>query len=148
MKLGLVGVQDVNDPVTFAQYVQQRLGTPYPNYKQLPVLRKTIKTFFEAYPNADYGTLVRLTNWARDKKKRPAHSYQLIGMVRYAWSDGALPELDPKDRVDPETEAAIEAALKIEKDEAWRKRLMMATGIQGRQEVYAAWKNHAEQLSS
>lgn len=135
---GVIKKEQVTDPKSYANYVQQNLGTPYPNTKQLIILRKNIKQLFELYPEADYTTLIKMVEWAKSKKKKFAHSYALVASYRYAWRDGYLPELDPNPT--KEIDAAIEAALAQETDEEWCRRLAMASGIDVKTEIYTAWK--------
>jgi hypothetical protein len=134
---GIMTKDQVTDPKSYANYVQQNLGTPFPTGKQMVILRKTIKDFFKAYPDADYGTLIRLVEWAKARKKKYAHCYALVSSFRYAWSDGYLPELDPNPT--KEIDRAIEEAIAKESDEEWRRRLGMASGIEVKTEIYNAW---------
>lgn len=135
---GVMTKEEVKDPKSYANYVQQNIGTPYPTVKQMVILRKNIKSLFDQYPDADYGTLVRLVEWAKAKNKKFAHSYALVASFRYAWKDGYLPELDPNPT--REIDQAIEAALSKETDEEWCRRLAMASGIEVKTEIYEAWR--------
>lgn len=137
--------EDVKDIDTFAEYVSQVLGTPYNTLNDKIVLRKKLKEFEKNVPNGTWQTLVRTCDWAKARKKRPAHSYLVVDWVRYAWADGYLPDLDEKPQ-DQELEAGIRAALEVETDPEWRRRLIGAEG-RARKEVYVAWKK-ASQLSS
>lgn len=89
---------EVDDAESFALYVRQKLGTPYPTQQQLIVLRRQLRQFFEQYPDLGFDVLLKVVDWSRAKRKRPAHAYTLLSYVRYAWSDGALPDLDPAQR--------------------------------------------------
>lgn len=132
---------DVHDPKTFAEYAQQKLGIPYPTGKSIAVLRKSLREFFEHYPQADYNTMCRVVEWAGSKKKRYAHTYQLVYAFRYAYQDGYLPELEPsREMTDEDLETAIEEALKVEKDIEWRRRLIVAHGLEARKHVYEEWR--------
>lgn len=140
--IGLYAPHEVVDAKSFASYAQQRLGIPYPTRKSIAVLNKALKEFFAQYPQADYGTMCRLVEWAIAKRKRFAHTYSLVYAFRYAYKDGYLPELDPnRERTNDDLEALIEAALVVEKDPEWRRRLMVAHGVKARSEVYEAWRN-------
>ena len=131
-------------PLAFANYVQQTLGCPWPTKQDQIVLRKRLKECFEAIPEADYYTLCRTVQWARARKRRPPRVWMVVDYVRDAWSQGALPELDPANRTDKKLEEAIAAALKIEKRDGWRRRLLGAQGLDARQEAYRAWREDRE----
>jgi len=96
--LHIVTRQEVDSPESFAMFVQQKLGTPYPTMKEMNILRKYLKEFFTTYPDLNYSVLVKIVDWCKAKKRRPAHSYQVITYLRYAWRDGAIPDLDPDQR--------------------------------------------------
>jgi hypothetical protein len=140
----LLKPQDVVDARTFADYVRQILGTPTNTMKDLVTLQKKLKEHQEAWPNADWQTLVRTVDWCKARKKRPARAFLVVDWVRYAWADGYLPELDTKP-VDQQLEEAISEALEVETDTEWRYRLIGAEG-RARKEVYVAWKT--AQMSS
>lgn len=132
------------DARSFADYVRQILGTPTSTIKDFVMLQKKLKEHQEAWPNADWQTLVRTVDWAKARKKRPTRSWLLVEWVRFAWADGYLPELDAKP-VDQQLEEAISKALEVETDAEWRYRLLGAEG-RARKEVYVAWKT--AQMSS
>jgi hypothetical protein len=134
--------EDVVDADTFSNYVRQVFGTPG-NITDLVVLRKKLKEYQNTWPNADWNALLRTVDWAKARRKRPAHCYYIVDWVRYAWADGYLPELDAKP-VDEALEDAIREALQVETDPEWRRRLAGSEG-RARKEVYLAWKS---QLSS
>lgn len=93
--LKVLGPDDVTDARSFAEYCQQTLGAPYPRGKEWATLNTKAKEFFEEKPQATWGTLCRVVMWARMKKKRPSAAWKVVGMWKWAWEDGALPELDP-----------------------------------------------------
>lgn len=133
---------DVHDARTFAEYAHQKLGIPYPTGKSIATLKKSLNEFFEHYPQADYFTMCRVVDWAAHKRKRYAHAYQLVYAFRYAYQDGFLPELDPnRELTDEELEAAINDALTVERDAEWRRRLIIAHGVEARRHVYEEWKH-------
>lgn len=136
---GKLSRDDVNSPEDYATYCQQVLGTPYPSGKQLATLRRNLKEFFKNNPQATYGTLLRTIDWCRNRKRRPAHCYAVIPLVRYAWSDGYLPELDPKEEMNDDLEAMIRSALEVETDPWWRDRLTGGKTTKARQELYDSW---------
>lgn len=141
--IGPIKPTDVHDAMSFAAYAQQKLGTPYPTGKSIAMLKKSLNEFFEHYPQADYLTMCRVVEWARAKKKRYPHANQLVYAFRYAYADGYLPELDPNTEVvDEDLEAQIEAALRDERDEGWRHRLITAAGPTARREVFEAWHEY------
>lgn len=129
----------VVDAKTFAVYTQQRLGVPTPTIANLVILRKRIKGLFAEYPQMDYGSLCKIVEWAKGKRKRYSQTYQVVAAFRYAWKDGYLPELDPKVIQDDTLEANIEAALLVETDPELRRKLHVATTIDGRRYAYQYW---------
>ena len=90
---GKIDRKDVVDSKTYARYVQQKLGVPYPTVKNLVILNKAIKDIFEEYPHINYDTLCNLVDWAKAKNKKFAETYSLVSMYRYAWKDGFSPQL-------------------------------------------------------
>lgn len=143
--LAVLTPKDVTDVKSFARFCQQTMGMPLPRLKDYPILAKQVKMVFDQHPNADWQTICKLTEWARNRKKRFAYPQQLVSQYRLAWADGYLPELDPT-HADPETEAGIAQALETEKDPEWRRRMIRAQGVNGRRKVYEAWR--AEQSLS
>lgn len=138
---GYMKATEVKDARTYANFIQQELGTPYPSTKTLPMLSRNCKDFFEQYPQANWMTLVRVVEFCRARKKRPAHAHGVLGQVRYAYSAGFLPELSPRDQVDSDLEERIAEALQSEQDEQWRHRLLASSGIEARRQVYVAWRD-------
>lgn len=128
--------ENVTDPRSYMDYVCQTVGTPWA-LQDLHAMRKKTRLFFEQYPQCDWPTLVRVAQWARAKKRRPARAFYVVDYARYAWSDGAVPEMDPSN-VDYNLESRISLALEEETDSLWRERLMMSEG-DGRREVYEQW---------
>lgn len=141
--LDVMSASDVHDARSFSEYVQQHCGTPYCRNKDMMLLNKAIKEFKERYPHlADnpWPTLCRAAMWVRSERKRPNNvSFLVQTMLPWAWSDGALPELDPQRFVDTDVETEISMALGQEDDPIWRDRLIGSEGI-GRKEVLTAWK--------
>lgn len=126
-------------PMAFAEYAQQILGVPYPTVKDMTVLRKRIKQFFEYYPRANYFTLCRIVSYCKTRRRRYAKTFMLLEEYRNAWVDGCLPELDPQE-TDEELEAAIAAALEVEERTSWRTRLIGAGGLTARRKAYEEWQ--------
>lgn len=135
-------VQEAEDkPRAFAEYAQQTLGVPWPTAKDLVILRKKAKDFFEHYPDADWRTLCRVVSWAANRKRRYSRVWMLVEDFRKAWASGALPELDPNTRRSGTVEEEIFKALETETDETWRRRLLLAQGAMQQEEVLAAWRS-------
>lgn len=136
-----LGRVDVVDPITFAQYCQQTIGTPLPKGKDVIGLRKVLKDFFEENPTVDYALLARLVDWCRSRKKRPPTAMAVPGYLRYAWAAGHFPELDPNNQErDADLEKSIDRALEHETNPEWRRRLVGAQGNEARKGVLAAWR--------
>lgn len=137
--IGYLSPDEVVDSDSFAQFVQQTCGTPAPSLADIRALQSALKKFFERDPRYDWKVLCRTVQWARSKKKRPAKAINILGMVPYAFEDGAIPELDPIQVKDSSLETKIAEALDQETDPKWRYRLVGARGIQARKDVYEAW---------
>lgn len=136
---GYMESSEVIDVRTFANYVQQRLGTPFPSIVNLNKMKTQANNFFSQYPDADWPTLVRVVEFCKARKRRPAHCYGVMGQIRHAYAAGYLPELEPRERADTDLESEIAKALIVEQDAKWRERLMASTGVEVRRKVYVAW---------
>jgi hypothetical protein len=136
-------VVNAPDPVVaFAEYVQQKLGVPWPTAKDMNILRSKIKEFFGHYPKLTYFTLCRIVEWARARHRRYDRVWKVIDAFRYAWKDGALPELDP-DRAETTVEERITAALTVETNPMWRRCLIGAAGVEARRRIIDEWETKA-----
>lgn len=134
-------VAHADDPYkAFCSYVQQSVGIPYPTGKDIAIVRKKAKDFFEMYPAADWFTLCRIAQWAKSRKKRPPRIWMLIDKHRDAWAAGVIPEISynavPEDI---DVEAGIAKALDQETRPGWRRRLTMARGPEFRKGVLLEW---------
>lgn len=138
---GMVTRENVVDSKTFARYVQQRLGVPYPTAKNLVILNKAIKSFFEEYPHLGYESLCNLVDWAKARNKRFADTYVLVNMYRFAWQDGFLPELDPIDFEAQSFQEKEDFLLDRESDPYWRNKIMDAQTVDAKQAIYEAWES-------
>jgi hypothetical protein len=136
---GYMSASEVVDGKTFANFVHQQLGTPFPSKVHLNTLNKRVRQFFTEYPDANWMTMVRLVEYCKSRKKRPAHAYAVFSQLRFAFAAGYLPELEPKEHTDEELEQSIQAALEVERDTKWRERLIASTGVNARRRVYVAW---------
>lgn len=126
-------------PKAYSEYVRQTVGTPGATVKDLAAFRKKVKKLMEDDPRITWHTMCRVAQWARQKRKRPAHIHYLPDMLRYAWSDGYLPELSP-DAADDDLEEKIGRALGVETDEYWRRRLIASKGVEARAQTYSEWR--------
>ena len=138
---GTLTRDEVNSAETFAQYCQQRLGTPYPTGKQIAMLKRGIRIFFEQNPQASYGTLVWSIDGCKNRRKRAPHALGVISSVRFAFRDGYLPELNPNSEEEEHapTEDLIRAAVAIETDPWWKDRLQGGKTAKARYEIYESW---------
>lgn len=137
---GTLTREEVNSAETFAQFCQQRLGTPYPTGRQIAALKRNVNVFFEQNPQANYGTLVRTVDWCKNRRKRPPHAAGVISNVRFAFRDGYLPELNPNsEEEDVTTESLIKEAVSVETDPWWKDRLLGGKTAKARYEIYESW---------
>lgn len=133
-------VQAAPDPAkAFCEYAQQTLGVPWPTIKDMTILRKKTKVFFEQYPQCDWRTMCRVVQWCATRKKRHSRVWMVVEEFRKAWTAGALPELNPHTHRDEAVEDRVYKALEEEQDPVWRRRLLLAQGSQDQEEVYQMW---------
>lgn len=134
-------VVDAPDPVNaFAEFAQQRLGVPWPTQRDMAILRKKIGEFFDHYPRLTFHTLCRVVEWARQRRWRFDRVWKVIDAFRRAWTDGAIPELDPAQQRDERLDASIAQALESETDPVWRRWLIGAEGEDARRKVLEDWR--------
>lgn len=134
-----VSIIDVKDPVLLARYIEQRVGTPWATAKDVAILRKKCKEFFEHYPHLTYGALCHAADWAHKKKKRLSHVWKVVDMFRYAYEDGFVPEAD-RTEIESPIAMAIDEALAVETDDIWRTRLIATDDAKVRKEVLDRWQ--------
>jgi hypothetical protein len=132
---------EVVDPVSFARYAQQSIGTKYPTGNEWSRLKGACGTFFEHNPRATWLTLVHTVGYARAKRIRVATPWGLLRMVPQAFKDGFLPELDPRNfkLSDSNVEGKIAWILEHETDEWWVRALTFATGVEPRRNLVQRW---------
>jgi len=130
---------DVRDAESLARYIQQTVGVPWPTLKDMTVLRRSVNEFFQHYPDLDYLTLCRVADWCRSKKRRFARVWQVVPQFRWAYADGALPEVDQVRHTDVDVEDAIREAVAVETDDVWLDRLVCSQGRSLRREVLERW---------
>jgi hypothetical protein len=142
MFMRVVNATDVHDPVSFAHYAQQTIGTKWPNVREMVILRKQADQFFEDNPRADWGTVVNTIGYVRAKRRRLAMPAAVFNQVPWAFKDGFLPELDPRNTTvqDPQVEAQIASILAEETDPWWVAALTMATEAEARRDLVRIWK--------
>lgn len=140
-------VIESKDPMIFAAYCQQTIGVPWPDLDNERILRKRIKEFFEKYPRADYGTLVKLARFCKEKRYRPDQVWKLFSNFNKAWKAGVLPEVEP-DAGLPILDEQIRRALEEETDPMWRRKLLMANGENQQRKVLNEWMNRPRTSSS
>jgi hypothetical protein len=133
-------VVNAPDPViAFAEYAQQKLGVPWATKKDLCILRKKTNEFFSHYPKLNFYTLCRVVDWCRSRDRRYDRVWKIVDAFRYAWRDGAIPELMP-DQAEDRIEERINVALCTEKTEGWRRALIGAQGVTARRRIIDEWE--------
>jgi hypothetical protein len=138
-----VSIGEVQDANALARYIEQRTGAPWASIKDMSILRKKCKEFFEHYPHCDWTTLCHVADWCQRKRKRYSHVWKVVDAFRYAYEDGALPEVDQGYR-NRNLEREIADALEQETDRLWRMRLIGTRGIDARKEVLQSWRMKRE----
>lgn len=144
--LDYLSVNEVNDPVTLSRYIEQQTGTPWATYQDMALLRKKCKEFFKRYPYLDYSTLCHVADWAHRRKRRYSNVWKIVDSFRYAYEDGALPEVNHRRHNEPDLENGIEEALLIETDRRWRTMLIATDNIKVRKEVLENWRIQRQPL--
>lgn len=129
---------DVKNASEFAQFAQQNLGTPWATKKDMVLLQKRSNEFFSHYPHCGWDTLCRVVMWAKRKRKRFAYVWQTVDAFRWAWQDGAIPELE-RSR-DDAVEDRIDDALTIETNDVWRTALIGTENRNQRRELVEQWE--------
>jgi hypothetical protein len=142
-----IAASEVTDPDTLARYAQQTIGTKIPNGKEIVLMRTRCKRFFEEYPTADFSTLVHTIDYIRAKRKRVAMPWAVFAFVPWAYKDGFLPELDPRNHVvvDGHVEGQIHWILERETDPWWVNAFTYAVGVDTRKRLLGQyWAEKAE----
>ena len=134
-----VSIEQVDSPDLLTRYICQTTGTPWASGRDIGIVRKKCKEFFEQYPYLDYSALCHVADWVARRKKRYSHVWKVIDAFRYAYEDGALPEVDRRTKPDPQIEEEIDRALEVETDRVWRMRLIGTEDVNSRKEVLDAW---------
>lgn len=134
----IMRAEAVHDFETCEQFVMQQVGIGHVTTNDRAIFKRKIRELFENYPDADWRTLVRTAEWAKARRRRFARLFQLVEAVRYAYEDGYLPELDPSGTGD--IDAQIREVLQEEDDPAWRRRLLVAQGMQAKLAVLEMWQ--------
>lgn len=134
-----VTIKQVDSPEKLTDYICQTTGTPWATIKDQVLMRKKCNEFFERYPHLDYSTLCHVADWCKRRRRRYSHAWKVVDAFRYAYEDGALPEVDQRVRPEPEVESGIEEALEMETDRIWRMRLIGTDGQKFRREVLEDW---------
>jgi hypothetical protein len=138
-----VSAAEVADERSFASYAHQVLGTKYPNIKEMVTLKTRTKQFFVEQPRADWSTLVQTVSYLRAIRKRVDFPWAVLNFVPFAFRDGFLPELDPRnnEQPDPSVEAEVAFILSQETDEWWVGALTLATEVAARRTLVRMWRN-------
>jgi hypothetical protein len=129
------------DPIVgLAGYAQQTCGIPFPTLSDLSGMRKIANEIYRHYPTADIGTLCRIVQWARNRRRRCRSGSQLLNLWRDAMADGALNELDASN--DAALTDTIYRILETEQDQRWRSRLLCCADNDARRIAINDWKTY------
>lgn len=140
--------QDVINAKKLAAYCQQETGIPYPSGNQFIVVNVAIKNIFENYPQATYLTLCAIVDWSKKNNRRYAHVGNLLNKgLRYAYLEGYLPELDPRNHPGDLHNLMIEA-YNSETNEYWKDRLLRGDDPNIREAIYEEWLRYTESTDS
>lgn len=131
--------EDVHGPEAFCEYAEQMLGIPFPTTRDKVLLKTKAEEIMARYPQMNWRIFCRVVDYLRSRNKRPPRMWMVIEHFREAWSAGQIPELDPRDREDEGLERLISAALEVESDDYWRRRLIGSRGPEARRRTFEAW---------
>ena len=133
----------VADCPSFACYAQQTIGTKYPNVREMGILRGRAKQFFSETPLAEWATVVQTVGYMRARRKRVDMAWAVFNFVPFAFKDGYLPELEPRnhDLRDPDVEAQITSILAQESDPWWVGAMTLATDPAARRDLVRMWRS-------
>lgn len=129
----------VDSPEKLCDYICQTTGTPWATLKDQFTMRKKCNQFFTQYPHLDYSTLCHVADWCQRRRRRYSHVWKVVDAFRYAYEDGALPEVDRRVLPNLDIESQIVEALNVETDKVWRMRLIGTDGQRFRKEVLEDW---------
>lgn len=139
-RLDYLSTPDVHNSETLATYIEQQTGTPWATNQDRLILKKKCNEFFQRYPYLDYEALCHLTDWCHRRRRRFSNVWKVLDQFRYAYEDGALPEVNTRRRVDPQLEQDIEEALSLETDSEWRAMISGTPNLKVRKEVLENWR--------
>lgn len=123
-----------------ANYMQQKLGVPYPTVQDMVILRAKVKKLFAEYPHADWKTICKIVDYCKSVRYRPNRAWAVLDKHREAWAAGFVPELDFNFQPPtPDLDERMADALAAEKRPGWRRRLLMAQGPEQKKAVLEAW---------
>lgn len=125
---------EVKDASSFYQWARSITGMPSATLKDMTILGKTAKKFFDENPGTDWQTLTNVVLWCKRKKIRPRAVWGYVMQYNKAWSDGVF-DLEMTDDL---TER-VQEALQYETDPGWRARLQRSAGS-GRAVVLEEWE--------
>ncbi len=140
--------QDVTDADKLAEYTRQQLGCPSVSVMEKNKLKTMTRKFFEEHPHVDWMTLVRTVQYCKAKRRRIPYVWSIVDQVRWAWSDGFLPELDAKINAPTRLDEQIARVLLNEERPGWRYRLLTTVGDENRQALLDAWHEDAAERGS
>lgn len=133
-----VRAEDVTDLDSLQRFIMQQLGVGYVTKNDAVIYRKKMNELFEHYPQANIGTMLKVVEWAKTRRRRFSRLFQVVEAVRYAYEDGYLPELDPGNR--PDLDERINEILREEEDPEWRRRLLTAQGETAKTALLDQWQ--------
>lgn len=135
---------EVTNTKLLAAYCQQETGIPLPSGQQYIIVNKNIKEIFKQYPQANYLTLCSVIEWAKKKGIKYSHVGNLVHKgLRFAYLEGYLPELDPRNHPN-NIDNLIRDAIQVETDDYWIDRLIRSTTTEGKEATYESWWKYRE----
>jgi hypothetical protein len=126
MIVTILSADSVYDLKSLEAYIHQRLGTPFSTVDDRKKLGAWIGSFTKKHPKANWRTMCRIVDWAKDHNKRPSRSYYIMYYAEDAWKAKRIPEIDEHPESDLRDRA--DEILQKELDPQWRSRLLYCSG--------------------
>lgn len=129
--------EDVKNAATYIDWAKATIGVPAPSVDERKILGKKARELFEQNPGTNWQTIVDVTLWCKQRKRRYPRVWQYVEQYRYAYAAGAI---DIAVQLNDDLELAIEEALDEETDPMWRSRIRRAAGDEARERVLEEWR--------
>lgn len=125
--LDVIDVSDVRTLDDVIEFARSRYGVVV-HWKEKAKFKKLWQSFKKDNPHVDVSILAHAISWGKSAGRKLKTLSGVFYMVADAHQAGALPQLDPHYGAAVSLDDEIYEILAIEKDDAWRTRLICAEG--------------------